>query len=183
MPSRRVCPPDCRCGKHAPRKHDISTHPPGCNCIAHNLTRNTEPCEPGCHCGKHFQRKCPRGCTCGRHNRRQRMLQEYTCLCRHHKRHHDAFGCQMCAKHRHVDEMCMAFRSEIAPVEKQDQYGKKVIAEGFTKHVDEIATCTACWMPVKIGRPGTISCVIAAKAHKQLCTRSDGRQVNSHAVG
>lgn len=171
------CAPDCTCGRHSPK------HP-----------RNNK-CEPGCTCGKHRavhhdNCKCRR-CVPYRRPKAQKpkvikikqpkrksgfMSRPDVCVCAHVKMRHDLFGCKTCAEQREKGlpwaVNCTAFQARNGYAKRADEtvYEERIKAEGFIKHNGDIATCTDCWMPIKVGPINTLGAVIGAKAHNQICT-------------
>lgn len=98
------------------------------------------------------------------------------CVCGHLDKSHDPFGCKTCES-RITNGVpgarpCLHYRSRYGYTNRADTatYEREVKNEGFIKHIGELATCTACWMPVKLGETNTLTSVIAARAHNQICT-------------
>lgn len=82
---------------------------------------------------------------------------------------HDAFGCKTCEM-RVGSPMCVSFRLRGSPRQPRDNtFAREIAREGFIAHIDEIATCTTCWQPIKIGFNHSVSCVINARAHGLKC--------------
>jgi hypothetical protein len=83
------------------------------------------------------------------------------------------FGCHTCdgnkTGNKTDNKVCTGFRAETETTASENLNDSKIAEAGMLKHVGEIATCTKCFMPVKIGEPGTLSAVISARAHVQIC--------------
>lgn len=189
MPSggSRRCKPGCGCNRHHHGTKPIESHPTNCKCVVHKALRENRPavCPPGCDCAKHNKPKCPPGCKCGRHRMRKtrKQLRDERCVCGHLIGTHDMFGCHTCDGQDDGTgkpiRTCSQFRPETQPPPTNNLNDQRIAEANMLKHVGDIATCTKCLMPVKIGKPGTLAAVIAARAHTQLCKasrESHGRQ-------
>ena len=57
------------------------------------------------------------------------------------------------------------------PVDKDRTFEREVARLGFFAYEKDMATCIGCYEPVKLGYKNGVGCVIAAKAHAQVCSR------------
>jgi hypothetical protein len=157
------CPPGCTCRRHNPR------HRPECLCNrcggAARRTPKPKPLAP--------QRKAdviPITRKSG-HPRRDDV-----CVCGHVEFRHDPFGCKTCESrttHKFpASRPCLHYRPRYGYSSRADNmtYEREVKSEGFIKHIGDLATCTGCWTVVKLGETNTLTSVINARAHVQICT-------------
>lgn len=200
--SSTACAPDCKCGRHTHRNKPADQHPKNCKCTIHAPKKKPKAaekpkrtgqynCAPGCTCSKHNRPLCPPGCGCKRHKpnykrNKPRQPNPERCLCGHLIGGHDIFGCHTCDNSGEDEykpgkpvRYCKGFRAETGPRPKEDPNDQRIAEAHMLKHIGELAICSKCLMPVKIGKPGTLAAVIAARAHAQLCKaqrESHGRQ-------
>lgn len=149
-------------------------------------------CKPDCTCGRHHAKHKP-DCRCNRCPRRPKPVEEQAkrkdevitvakrsinpdmCVCKHMRDRHDPFGCKTCEsniQHGHARARpCHQFRSRAGYAIRADHstYEREVRREGFIRHIGDLATCTDCWQSVKLGAANTLTSVISARAHNQLC--------------
>lgn len=165
-----ACKPGCKCRRHANGGVGYQC-PSGCKCGRHSPVH-----KPGCICPIHRSRS-PRAAykPKGVPRRRGHAPKESVCLCTHVDTVHDMFGCKTCDKHVNNNVLgatrCHEFRSRAGYPSKTETkaFGGDLKVEGFIKHEGDLATCTVCWMVVKLGVANTLTSVINARAHKQLC--------------
>ena len=154
------------------------------------MSSNSKACKAGCQCGRHNSKHKP-DCKCNRcmprskdgnviplRQRKRRNPEQ--CVCGHIDNRHDYFGCKTCESRGKV---CAKFRSVAKHKYKANKaraYDQEVQDEGFVEHHGELATCTSCWEPIKIGVAHTLSCVITARAHSIKCRENGVRPVNKH---
>lgn len=133
-------------------------------------------CKPGCTCGRHTNANHKPDCKCPlcrpRMPKRGRWRPDKRpdrCKCKHIESRHDEFGCTVC-------DLCTEFVAYDSPAKPKDRtFAREVHRLGFIAHTGDMATCSTCWGTVKIGGMHSVSCVINAKAHKQLCSKSSGK--------
>lgn len=174
-----VHPSNCKCQDcwaakgHNPKDFRRSRScPPGCDCRRHNPTH-----KPGCSCNqcrgkiKSVDVSVKSGSIRELPKQHRRPARPDVCECGHISAHHDLFGCTLCAKRRTVGKRCSEFRSRAGYSQRVDGsvYEREVSEAGFIKHIDELATCTRCWTVVKLGVAKTLTSVISARAHEQIC--------------
>lgn len=143
-----------------------------------NLSR---ACKPGCTCKRHKPTHKP-DCACRKCAPRMPIKRNWRppkrtdrCMCGHVEARHDKLGCKVCAEAGKA-KLCLAFRNSLQPHKPQDNtFAREVQRAGFISHREEIATCSLCWTPVKIGFLHSVSCVINARAHNQLCSKRHGK--------
>lgn len=154
------CPPGCTCRRHRPR------HRPECLCprCGGTARRTPKPKPRRANVIPIDRRK-------SEHGRR-----EDVCVCGHVEYRHDPFGCKTCEyriTHRFpTSRPCLHYRPRYSYAIRADNmtYEREVKSEGFIKHIGELATCTGCWTVVKLGETNTLTSVINARAHVQICT-------------
>lgn len=162
---------------------------PGCNCRRHDRHNGYKPrhdAEPNGRAGRNR-------CVCGHLDVRHDSFGCKTCDgqdrdCPEFRSRADYFD--KCARCRHLPsrhntqcESCKLYGKscpEYVPPTKYHTKDKTFINEvkrnGFIHHVGELATCSNCWQVIKIGLAHSVSSVINARAHSQLC-RSRVRHV------
>ena len=158
------------------------------NVVPHKKKHTSRPCPPGCDCGRHNSVH-QEGCMCPRHRprvakpdklpRARKNANPEMCVCGHLKARHDLFGCQTCSakvikahnEGKPMPKSCSEFRSKAGTDDSDPPgtYEREVAKAGFIKHIGELATCTVCWTTVKLGAANTLTSVISARAHKQIC--------------
>lgn len=123
-------------------------------------------CKEGCTCGRHNPSRMhhPPGCQCYRH--KERMPGK--CICGHLEKRHDNFGCSVCDSR---GSSCSKFHDRTIPVDKDRTFEREVARLGFIAYDKDMATCVGCYEPVKLGYRHSVGCIIAAKAHAQVCPR------------
>lgn len=113
-------------------------------------------------------KSCPPGCTCNRHN--QIRTHNADCVC-------DICNRSEIRALKYVadkpDLQMELFEENTLPTE---DYAAQVKASGFVAHNADIATCSACWMPAKIGKANTVGSAILARAHVQKCKRGNASE-------
>jgi hypothetical protein len=93
------------------------------------------------------------------------------------------FGCKKCDALVNAGKKlkgCTMFQSENGePPAKMYDFARQVSEYGFITHTGEIATCTICWMAIKIGKQHTVSSVMGARAHAIPCQERHEKLVKS----
>jgi hypothetical protein len=183
----------CRCRscvdyKKAPKSVAGKGCPPGCTCRRHN-PRHREDCLCN-RCGGAAMRppkpKPAAGQPWSKSQRKADVIpitrksgfprRDDVCICGHIESRHDPFGCKTCStrleKRVSGAKPCPQFRSRTGYSQRANKatFEREVKDEGFIKHIGELATCTACWTVVKLGDTNTLTSVISARAHVQICT-------------
>lgn len=135
--------------------------PPGCDCKRHNPTHRI-----GCMCPRHRPKapEPPKPVTL-QEFRARKNANPRSCWCGHYDIYHDNFGCRSCESQ---GKKCRDFRPKTGPKEgSAKSYETEIAREGFVQHNGELATCSTCWMTVKLGVGHTLTALIAARAHNQ----------------
>jgi len=176
-----ACAPDCGCRRHSPGYEIIKVVP-----LEVKPNKRARKCKPGCTCGRHTPKHKP-DCKCNKHRQAPKQREfvprknanPEMCVCGHLKGRHDPFGCKTCdfkVTNKHIVDgkpavPCHKFRSRAGYSNTSDgnAFAKEVAANGFIKHSGELATCTNCWQPIKLGKEQTLTSVIHARAHRQVC--------------
>jgi hypothetical protein len=118
--------------------------------------------------------------------RKSKKMHDDICICKHNVDLHDMFGCKKCDTLRAAGRKslgCTRFQAQSGKLIPEDEDFKNRVKEyGFIKHEDEIATCTICWMSIKIGPLGTVSSVMGARAHALPCKERTEKLVRSRQL-
>jgi hypothetical protein len=166
-PSGGGCKPGCTCRRHNPKHREDCL----CNRCGGAARRVRLPKHAAAVEAQHRADVIPIDRRKSGHPHRNDV-----CLCGHVEDNHDPFGCKTCESRITngfpSSRPCLHYRPRYGYANKAEDmtYEQEVKSEGFIKHIGELATCTGCWTVVKLGEANTLTSVISARAHVQICT-------------
>jgi hypothetical protein len=185
------CPPGCTCRRHNPRHREDCL----CNRCGGAAKREPKPPKPKPAAGQPWSKAVRKADVMLKADvipitrKSGHRHRDDVCICGHLESRHDPFGCKTCSTRMEKGvsgaKPCHQFRSRTGYSQRANctTYEREVRDEGFIKHIGELATCTGCWTVVKLGDTNTLTSVISARAHVQICTARVRARQESHRPG